>query len=98
MKWIITTQLPDSQPPQQGASDLISGQIGLCVYRFYLHIIPSHINIIFFNQTPSLTEMRDCKLHCFTSDEYFGDLQESHEPSTKVTISKSLSHIHHPIP
>ena len=49
MKWIITTQLPDSPPPQQGASDLISGQTGLFVYRFYLHIIPSHINIIFFN-------------------------------------------------
>ena len=60
MKWIITTQLPDSPPPQQGASDLISGQTGLCVYRFYLHIIPSHINNISpsFNQT-SLNEFNN---------------------------------------
>ena len=29
MKWIITRQLPDSPPLQQGASDPISGLTGL---------------------------------------------------------------------
>ena len=32
MKWIISRQLPDSSPPQQGASDPISALTGLCVY------------------------------------------------------------------
>ena len=32
MKWIISRQLPDSPPPQEGASDPISGLTGLCVY------------------------------------------------------------------
>ena len=31
MKWIISRQLPDSPPPQQGAFDPISGVTGLCV-------------------------------------------------------------------
>ena len=35
MKWIIGRQLPDSPPPQQGASDPISGLTGLCVYLFH---------------------------------------------------------------
>ena len=34
MKWIISRQLPDSPPPQQGASDPISGLTGLCVIPF----------------------------------------------------------------
>ena len=34
MKWIISRQIPDNPPPQQGASDPISGLIGLCVYFF----------------------------------------------------------------
>ena len=29
MKWIISRQLPDSPPPQQGASDPISGLTAL---------------------------------------------------------------------
>ena len=47
MKWIISRQLPDSPPPQQGASDPISALTGLCVYLFYPHIYPSQINIFF---------------------------------------------------
>ena len=31
MKWIISRQLPDSPPPQQGAFDPINGVTGLCV-------------------------------------------------------------------
>ena len=46
MKWIISRQLPDSPPPQQGASDPISGLTGLCVYLFYPNLFPSQINII----------------------------------------------------
>ena len=46
MKWIIGRRLLDSPPPQQGASDPISGLTGLCVYLFYPHIFPSQINII----------------------------------------------------
>ena len=38
MKWIISWQLPDSLPPQQDASDPISGLTGLCVYLFYPHL------------------------------------------------------------
>ena len=34
MKWIISRQLPDSSPPQQGVSDPISGLTGLCVIPF----------------------------------------------------------------
>ena len=46
MKWIISRQMPDSPPPQQGASDFISGLTGLCVYLFYPNLFPSQINII----------------------------------------------------
>ena len=53
MKWVISRQLPDSPPPQEGASDPISRLTGLCtipgaacVYLFYPHIFPSQINII----------------------------------------------------
>ena len=46
MKLVIGRRLPDSPPPQQGASDPISGLTGLCVYLFYLHIFPFQINII----------------------------------------------------
>ena len=42
----IGRQLPDSPPPQQDASDPISGLTGLCVYLFYPHIFPFQINII----------------------------------------------------
>ena len=38
--------MPDSPPPQQGASDPISGLTGLCVYLFYPNLFPSQINII----------------------------------------------------
>ena len=30
MKWIISRQIPDNPPPQQGNSDPISGLTGLC--------------------------------------------------------------------
>ena len=46
MKWIISRQIPDSPPPQQGASDFISGLTGSCVYLFYTNLFPSQINII----------------------------------------------------
>ena len=46
MKLVIGRRLPDSPPPQQGASDPISGLTGLCVYLFYPHIFPFQINII----------------------------------------------------
>ena len=42
MKWIISRQLPDSPPPQQGASGPISGLTWLCLYLFYPHTFPSH--------------------------------------------------------
>ena len=29
MKWVISRQLPDSPPPQQGAADPVSGLTGL---------------------------------------------------------------------
>ena len=45
MKWIISRQLPDSPPPQQGASDPISGLTGLFVYFFYPNLFPSQIKI-----------------------------------------------------
>ena len=38
--------MPDSPPPQQGASDPISGLTGLCVYLFYPNLFPFQINII----------------------------------------------------
>ena len=51
MKWMISRQLPDSPPAQQGASDPISGLTGLCVYQelsnlFYPHTFPFQLNII----------------------------------------------------
>ena len=46
MKLINCRQLADSSPPQQGASDPISGLTGLRVYLFYPHIFPSQINVI----------------------------------------------------
>ena len=51
MKWMISRQLPDSPPAQQGASDPISGLTGLCVYQelcnlFYPHTFPSQLSII----------------------------------------------------
>ena len=45
MKWIISSQWPDSPPPQ-GASDPISVLAGLCVYLFYPNLFSSQINII----------------------------------------------------
>ena len=46
LKWITSRQIRDSPPPQQGASDPISGLTGLCVYLFFPYLFPSHINII----------------------------------------------------
>ena len=46
MKWIISRQIPDNPPPQQGASDPISGLTALCVYFFYPNLFSSQINII----------------------------------------------------
>ena len=48
---MISRQLPDSPPAQQGASDPISGLTGLCVYQelcnlFHPHTFPSQLNII----------------------------------------------------
>ena len=31
MKWIFSRQIPDSPQPQQGASKLISGLLGVCL-------------------------------------------------------------------
>ena len=46
MKWIISGQIPDSPPPQQSASEPISGLTGLRVYLFFPNLFASQINII----------------------------------------------------
>ena len=52
MKWIISRQIADSSPPQQGASDPISGLTSLWVYHFYPHLFSSQINIISRKKQP----------------------------------------------
>ena len=47
MKRIISRELPDSPPQQEGAPDPITGLTGLCVYLFYPHTFPSQINIVY---------------------------------------------------
>ena len=46
MKRIISRKLPETPPPQRGASDPISGLTGLCVYVFYPNLFLSRSNII----------------------------------------------------
>ena len=46
MKRIISRKIPETPPPQRGASDPISGLTGLCVYVFYPNLFLSRSNII----------------------------------------------------
>ena len=46
MKWIISRQLPDTLPPQQGVSNPINELTGLCAHLFQSNSFPSQINII----------------------------------------------------
>ena len=61
LKWITSRQIRDNPPPQQGASDPISGLTGLCVYLFFPYLFPSHINII-QHQTAPLKGLHNWKM------------------------------------
>ena len=43
---MISRQISESPPTQQGASDPISRLTGLCVYLFFPDLFPSEIKII----------------------------------------------------
>ena len=67
MKWIISGQIPDSPPPQQSASEPISGLTGLYVYLFFPNLFASQINIIFPSKKQKKNKMlalkTSCKIH-----------------------------------
>ena len=66
MKWVISRQLPDSPPPQEGASDPISRLTGLCTipgavytYSTLIYFLPKSTSFLpNFNQSPTLDNWR----------------------------------------
>ena len=69
MKLIISGQIPDSPPPQQSASEPISGLTGLCVYLFFPNLFHSQINIISPSKKQQQQQQQNaplkasCKIH-----------------------------------
>ena len=68
MKWIISGQIPDSPPPQQSASEPISGLTGLRVYLFFPNLFASQINIISPSKKQKKNKMFALKTSCKTHD------------------------------
>ena len=58
MKWIISKQIPDTQPPQQGASEPTSGLADLCFLPYFFNFPNQHYFLQKNNQGATLKKLR----------------------------------------